>query len=629
MDAFKRKIEYLYKELAKENLDTLTYYFLNPQKSTSRENRKKHIKKWLKQNTTPRLFKNEYKTYPFYKEVTLYGNPIFKDGQEFLSIDYSEFCNRVRTYINLKAKSYSSDSITQFSYLYLYNLNSKHRYKLLKYDITYEDRIEYDEYKVSLFNSEINIFYSGRATIKQNRLIMQFENSNDYVTLIVNLTSLSKESNFLIGVVAGISDIDDKTPIAKKVILSKKEFKTQEESKVYGILNETETIFAYEERFNNLPYETSHNPIEKTKNKIENLNNYFENLIKKSSYGECHYQLAFNELIETREIFKKISNNQSFNLFNRYSILNAILDSHPYEMYNKIYCVMPIYNSYFIFDDSSNKTKEIIDKLENLAIKKDVYIEILFVVINCKKEICSTFLNNLERLKKFATINFVSYDKIKKEMTTIDFIYTDKKNFILYKPLRFYRELFLFENLSDIISNYAHTFDKIKNFSIPYSNELKLYKFCKKSDYFIKELIGKWHLYGEGSIELFYYQVEIFENNSVEVYDKFGTLVDKGKIIYKPIQSILILDDLLSRRVGVIVFDTNHHAIKEAFVAKLLYKQYGKDDDIFTLGVFSKKEISLRDLKYIFRGDKNYDVRKLVDSAVNDRLIKYLSKSLK
>ena len=626
MSDFSKKVTYLYEKVANKNLDMLTELFFISDKDVSFENRKKHIRKWLDGIQKPKLFVSEYEKYPFFKEITIGERRIFKDGREFLSIEFDEFKKRVQEYINFKADADSKTSITHFSYLYLFNLNSTHRFQLYRYDITYEDKISHNEYIVSIVNSENNTKYDGKVTIKSNKLILQFENKNDYATLIINLSYLSDKTDFLVGVVAGISDLNNQTPVAKKAILSKKEFKNEEEQRLaYSIINETESLFAIEHSVSSLPFETPKNSIEKAKIKLEYLNQHFKKLVEKSSFGKCYYQLAFNELIETKELFEKINNNQSFHLFNRYTILNAILDSHRFECYKKIHWVMPIYKAYFIFDDSSDNTKKIVENLEKLAKDKSVEIEILFVVIDCNKPLSITFKNYLEKLNSFAQVSFVDYDKIRKITESIDFIYTDIKNFTVFKPLKFYRELFIYENHKEKIFNYDTIFQDIKNLSTPYYKDLNPKNFCKANEYFVEELVGKWHLYIEGSIELIYYQVEIFKDNSVYVY-KDGKVVDKGKIIFKLMQSIILLDDLQTNKVGVIVFDTRHHNIKEAFIAKLLYKQYGKYEDIFTLGIFSKKEIDLKDVEYIFRGKNNHDVRKLVDCSVNNRLIEYIGK---
>ena len=118
------------------------------------------------------------------------------------------------------------------------------------------------------------------------------------------------------------------------------------------------------------------------------------------------------------------------------------------------------------------------------------------------------------------------------------------------------------------------------------------YKICPSIHPVLKLLVGEWYCYGYGSKHFFQDRVVIYSNGTVDYFCE-GVNTDRGNIIYKEQQSIILLSDIKYERLFTISFDHQIHKLQKAFLVKIVAKQHQRELDIFTIGIFSKNPIKI------------------------------------
>jgi len=624
---FYDKIQCIYKSISKKDLDNFTNLFYIESNKASFENRRTHLrKKWLTKYDkpiTPKMFKSEYPKYPF-SQLKLNGKPLFGSGEEFLEIDIERFCKRIKNYAHTQIE-FDIDNTKYYHYLYVYNINGVEESQHIGYyEIEYISAINSNEITIEVQPPQNKLIkiepYYGRCKYQTNKIILTFENSDDYISAIFNTDLLNSHTRYLVGIGVGIADINQKIPVAKKVILSKEKIRDIES--IYPILNETEIISApengYELKYNNGDFSSKH--LRKYIDKVSRVATLFDRLSKYPKYGSFYKQLAFKEFSATTNILKKIDKNQPYYVNHRKRVVDILLKSYPYEKYQKIYIIMPIYYDDNIFAQQSPKALQLQNEL--LALSDRVEIEITFVMKNCQEPFVYEFKKFLSEAKEQIKFRFAFINQVEKEVNSIDFIFTDNYNFVITKFLRVNNPVFnLYEDKSTIDELQA-IYRKIFNRSIDYDTFIdKSYKLCVNSNPILQKIVGKWYIYTYGSDKLYEDKLTIFQNGTVDYYYK-DKKVESGTIINYKYQSIILFEDIITKQLFTITFDHEEYKINRAFTIKIVVKKYKSDSDVLTIGIMSKKPIKTEKI-YEILGDIN-DIRILENGNVNNRLIDYL-----
>jgi len=623
---FYDKIQCIYNTICKKDLDNFTNLFYIKSNKASFENRKTHLrKKWL-QNIpiNPKMFKSEYSQYPF-NELTINGKPLFSDGEEFLQIDIEPFCQRIKNYIAMKGEL-DIDTTNYYRYLYVYNINGVENYQNIDY---YEI-----EYSISISSNEIAIEvqppknksllfiepYYGKCKYQSSKIILSFENSDDYISAIFNTDLLNNHSKYIVGVGVGIADINQKIPVAKKVILSKE--KIRDIDTIYPILNETEIVSAqengYELKYDNRDFSSKH--LRKYIEKISRVDTLFDKLSKQQKYGSFYELLAFKEFSATANIFQKLNKNQPYYVNHRKRVVDILLKSYPYEKYKKIYIVMPIYYDDNLFAQQSPKALQLQNEL--LALSDRVEIEITFVMKNCQEPFVYEFKKFLSEAKQQIKFRFAFINQVENEVNSIDFIFTNNYNFVITKFLRANNPVFNLYQDKYTIEGCQAIYRKIFNRSIDYDTFIKnQHKLCSPNNPILQKVIGEWYIYAYGSDKLDEDRLVIFQDGIVDYYYK-DRKTDSGTIINKKYQSIILLDDIVNKRLFTITFDHEDYKITKAFTIKIVGKKYKSNADILTIGLMSREAIQIDKVCDIL-GDID-DIRILEDGNIDSRLTNYL-----
>jgi len=632
---FTRKIECIYKNIANSSLTQLTKLFITKDKyndKTYLEYRKTHIsRKWLKNsnaNFSPKSFKSDFEQYPFYNTITIDSKPLFQNATDFLETPLNEFCEKIYEYVNYKNTQHIDNNSYIFNYFYIHHINYNNQVSnnIKEYKIIYKERLSANSFSIKVTNNSTdnNFEYTGKITYKKSKLILQLENNWNYSIILSNLEFVNRKPDYLVGVISGFSELNEKIPRAKKVVLTKD--KVEDFNSLYLTLNETEMIYAEENiyRYNLNSSDYYKNHFNKYANKLDKLDSFFTNCTKSGIFASAYYQLAFRELNSLNTVFKNIKEGSSYYVKNRYNILNSISKAYEYEKYSNFYMITPIYSNYFMFNHFSPEITTILSSLQRLS-ERGVKIEIIFVINSCNRKVTPEFLEHLEILSKFATIYFVQKEHTEGKVASVDFFFTEDKNltsnYIIYKPLHMYHQIFVFSKENYIVEQFKTTYKKIRHYSAKYKAPLNMQDYCKTYANSINKLVGDWYLYVYGSKQLWKFNIKIYNNNSVEFFynDKIS---DRGIIINNQYQSIIMVEDVSSKMTTTYMLDNNLQEINHAFLVKAIAKQYKKSSDMFTLGICSKEPMDKDDIEYILGNEKEQIL--LIDDSIKARLSNYI-----
>ena len=345
------KIQSIFNIICQQNLTYFTNYFYIKDPIKTEENREIYLKNnWLKKPIYPRMFIKEYMDYPFSK-LTINGKPIFQNGKEFLEMDIDSFSKRIKAYTNQEINIQFNYN-TEYKYMYVFNMtgikdNTNH---IDYYYIDYLNKKEQNGLAISVTppqnREDLNIeLYSGFLRYQEHKIIINFENRNDYISAIFNTDLINTYTKYLVGVAIGIADINQKIPVSKKVILTKEII--SDIDTLYPILNETEMLIAKENSFKLTYHKKSLNDhnMEKYIDKVDRLDILFRNLNQKYYFDSFYKQLILKEFSSINNIFQKMKKNSSYYITNRKRVLDILLKSYTIEKYQSIFIVMPIYDN--------------------------------------------------------------------------------------------------------------------------------------------------------------------------------------------------------------------------------------------------------------------------------------------
>jgi hypothetical protein len=623
-ELFQQKMNFIFEKISNSNLDEFSKLFYIKGKTTFENRRYNLNKNWLKKATISKTFHKEYHRYPF--SLKLYnGQKLFKDVHEFLEIGLVDFQEKIQAYVEYKRIVLVPKDM---NYTHLYTFSSNGIEKNDNIDAYQIEHLKHQGNRVDILVRPprnkvlLNIdAYSGTLKLKNSKIILTFENSQDYISAIFNLELINRHTKFLVGVIIGIADINEKIPVSKKVILTKAPVKNVNE--LYLILNETEIISAkenaYEFKYHGKNLLNTH--LKKYIQKVQNVNNVFKKLSKQGYFTSFYEQVAFQEFSATNNLFQKFNKNHSFYVHYRKRILNILIDSYKNEPYKKLFMVMPIYQEENPFEEQSDNAIKLQKGLKELS--KDVKIEIIFVIKDCEKPFKQEFMVFLKEVYNSVKIGFVFKDKIEYEVNSFDFFYTDNSDFVVSKSLRTNITAFQLYQHKNSINEYHAIFRTISNRSISYQEFIaSKTKICTKENPLLKKLSGEWYHYFYGSKFLWEDKVLIFEDGRVEYYCEEQKR-EEGKIITKEYQSIILLSDKLTKRLSTIIFDHQPYQIQKAFFTKNIAKQIETNLDIFSIGILSRKPIP-EDKVIEILGDIE-DARFLEKGMMSKKLANYLS----
>ena len=245
-------------------------------------------------------------------------------------------------------------------------------------------------------------------------------------------------------------------------------------------------------------------------------------------------------------------------------------------------------------------------------------------------ELSNEFKSFLEKSNHKIEIRFCLKNKVEEDVNSIDFIYTDKKNFVVSKLLRIEQPVFNIFKGSTSIDEHEVNYHKIRNNSIDYNAFINEKSTIENNIMHsnLNILVGEWYHYVYGSeikdngdVKFWNDKVVIYENGSVDYFSE-DVKMGKGEIVHKKYQSIMIFCNLVNERLFSITFDNIPYKRQEAFVSKVISKQYRKNFEMMSFGIFSRNPIESSKVKEILGEVES--VRLLESSTIEDKLTDYI-----
>jgi len=626
---FQEKIEYILETLSHNDMEMLASWFWI-EENGSLEHRQIHIKNyWLntqKEGFAPRFFKKEYARYRF-STLQIDGKALFANANEFLTIDLESFKKRIQDYLESQLKEEIQDK-TRYRYFYVYNENaSLDTLRIDYYTIEYQQLLSPNSFAIKVIapkykKDRFNVTpYQGKLIFFEQKIIILFHNKYDYIAAIFNKELTTSYTPYTVGVSIGISDFNQKTPVAKKAILSQSILKEFDE--LYLTLNETEIIMAQEGFFSlNIAKEEQNKAhLSKVSQKINNINLFLQNASQKS-FRALEYKVAFREFRAISRIMQNVASSKTFYVNSRERVLESVLDSFAYKPFRELYIVMPILNKYNVFRYYSPTAKRLIEKFQKLS--QCVSIELICVIERCVSSFPVEIEDFLNELKEHISISFVYAKSIDSEVNSYDFIFSDNKDFIFAKLTRSRVPAFRFFSDSTTLDDYESHFYKIKKYAVSFEKfEKNKSLFCAEGkNKQLEKFVGTWHLYFQGSKQFWYNQLKIYGDAQVELLNELRVIA-KGRLFVKQKQSAIILEDIMSSNLTTMQFDNGGYNMKKGFLVNMIGKQYMSENDIFTVGVCIKDEISLQEAQDILSIEESKAFY-LDNGVIKERLKEYL-----
>ena len=113
--------------------------------------------------------------------------------------------------------------------------------------------------------------------------------------------------------------------------------------------------------------------------------------------------------------------------------------------------------------------------------------------------------------------------------------------------------------------------------------------------------------------------MELFTGDELISEDK---ITDSGTIILKKKQALIVLEDIYNDNLLTISFDIHSKdRLLNAFIANVVAKKFGDDDDLLSFAIISKKPIKESEAKEIL-GQK--DKAMLSNEDIKERLNRYI-----
>jgi len=622
-----------------ELVELLSDQNLLQHKPNYREHRKKALQTILKKGRTSKSrMQKEYHTYKL-SQLYMSDMPAF-DENFFFESDIEIFRKRVDEYQRYLQKE-SLDFDMAYRYIYLFdhseseednhNVNNLIYYKV-EYSETTALRFQ-NGFPIKVYPPESKLYcgeYRGIIQKKENQIILMFENRYDSVHIIFNSSLASSSLNPIFhesyyGLAIGISDENQQTPVAKKVVFSKKKFTLEEKEQLYLILNETQTLEAKENIYA-LEKSTALNAdhLEKYAKKIKDIHTFFSN-VKYSETIDTNiiHHMVFTEFHVFQKMFEKFSHKQDYFLRDRKRIcleFIRFLGAHPNESVTMVLPLCSNEDNIFMFEVPGKKSLKTL--FADLACK-GMQIQMVFIVEKPADYKTPQIKEVFKELSQAGiAIYFAAKNNVENFVSSYDFCYTQNGTDAIFKSHIRYKEMFTITQNKEQIKTLMIDFERIKARSYSLDEVEKGTCIVGVKNRVLQKLIGKWYLYFYGSypyrngIPLFWeVPVEVKADYSVTEIDKYGN-AQRGKATIYPKQTLLSLISIQTENTHHIVM--NNSKVSDIMPVMIYSKQKQKDLDMAMIGVISRDILAEKDVQELLGNPGNVVLK--VDPMLQNRI---------
>ena len=479
MNVFSQKLQLIYVKLLQGDIDKFTEILLDHKKfdankfdlgSTSENrqqfffNRKTVLRRWLQKGSTCTPdFKKSFNNYKL-AHLEFHGTALFS-LEDFQRDDNLEvFEEKLDKYLKRQQRTYIK---TEYQYIYQYCESDKEIYF---YKITEWIKAEGTQTSISLEKNGKK--YQGSFSLSHD--------NNIFISLYINNSTsylLFHEPNdsacpYIVGVSMGYLAQDNKVPRSQKVIFSKKILDI-EALHLDFILNESEILTSIENRLNLNNEEVKVNHFVKYASKLKKYFSFFQKLSEKQYRQRFYYRLAFREFYSIRKLFKKVSKEESYYIFDYPRAFLELLNTVENIQDISLQVVMQLNNNNF-FLQKDKQSLEIKQKFLRLYIHSNIDINIIFVQEEHQPlDSTQSYLLN-QMVQNNIKVRLIENTSIKNMVDSLDFCFihlNDERDFVLADPIRDSKDvykLFIDElTMDEYRTDYQRFLEKSKVYNTP------------------------------------------------------------------------------------------------------------------------------------------------------------------
>ncbi len=616
-----KKVKIIYEQICEKDIEELLELFLNHHEDKKnpkyRLSRKKVLQRYIREEKASMLDLKKQFTNLKIGKLYLENEPLFTP-ELFFQSDISSFTKRAKEYRKFLHRS-SLDVDTEYKYLYMYDFANKQihcalskKFSYYKIDYAHAQKILCEkaiEVKVYPENKKNVGFYTGLVKRHDTQIIFTLFNEYDYITALFN-TSLKSSpqtplyKDHLFGVAVGISDHNQKIPVAKKVVMTKKILKELELEHLYLILNETQMIEAKENLY---ALESGDKPdasyLSKYQHKIDDIHTFFSNIkyspkIKTSIMNH----MVFTEFHVFKNMYSKFASSQEYFLYDRKRIyLEFLRYLHIYRP-KSVFIALPIFEEQTnIFLYKSFEKKSIKDLFIDLA-KEGMKFKIVFIVKRLQDYSNEKMSTVLKQLQEFGfEISFASKSEIENLVESYDFFYTQNKNFVVKKSHLRNTKRFIVTDSKEQTRDSIMDFQKINEYGYKYEQIQKSSSIICGIDPVLQKLLGVWYFYSYGSFEdeknepvLWETKIEIKPDYSISLQMPNRESLDGELKVYKE-QTLISVKSLHAEDTTFMIL--TNRKIKPIIPIMIYAKQLHKDADMTAVGLISREPLFAKNAK--------------------------------
>lgn len=444
MDSFTQKLRLIYNKLFNEDINRFTEEFIDNSKFDKKSNqsrkefllnRKTVLRRWL--NSRINCTNDFQKSFKNYK-ISLYqfrGEPLFILDDFREKGNLKEFEEKIHLYLQYRQEVYINK---EYKYIYFF---SEERDAILLYTILRWEKSTQSN-KISIVVEQEDRLYKGTFTLE--------EGDNIFLTLIIDeikhymLFHDNRDSSslYIVGTAMGYLPKDNKVPIAKKVIFSKKILNT-EDTLIVLTLNNTESISTIENRFNPCSIDIIRDYFFKYSINFKNYHTFFNRLIKFNYSQKFYYRLAFKEFYAFHRLFERFSKKETYFITNFQRAFFEAIKTVESIRDTSFQVVMELTDEslFFGITDKDFKIKNRFLSLYSYGIDSTI----IFVVED-DENLPIKYENLLNEIsKEKLTVRLIKRDTIIHKVNSLDFFFIymgDERDFVLADPIRDSKDVF-------------------------------------------------------------------------------------------------------------------------------------------------------------------------------------------
>ncbi len=649
-----KKVKIIYEQICKKNIEELLELFFNPDEHNKNPkyklSRKKVLQRYIREEKASLLDLKKQFTNLKISKLYIEDEPLFT-VESFFDSDIASFTKRAKEYQNFQHKA-SLDIDTEYQYIYMFSSadkpiinNFSKNFTYYKLDYTNAQKIVCDKaIEVKVYPSNIkNIgFYTGTIKRHNTKVVLSIFNEYDYITALFDtslksVTQTPLYEDHLFGVAVGINDHNQKIPVAKKVVMTKRVLNGVELEQLYLILNETQMIEAKENLYaleSRDDQDSSH--LSKYQQKITDIHTFFSN-IKYSTLIKTSimHHMVFTEFHVFKNMYDKFAAFQEYFLHDRKRIYLEFLRYLRIYKEESVYIVLPIFkdkSNIFLYESFEKKSiKELFIDLARGGMK----FEIVFVIEKLQDYRNEKMNKVLRELKETGfKLLFVSKNEIENLVESYDFFYTQSKSSVIKKSHIRNTKRFIVTDSKEQIRSSIVDFQRINEHSYTYDEVMDNSCNICQNDLILQKLLGVWHCYSYGSFEdeknrpvLWEIMLEIKADYTIlmKMQDKISS---NGKLEVFKEESVFSIQS--SQRDGNTFMILTNRKIKPITSLMIYSKQLHKDADMATVGIISRQQLLPEDAKKLL-GKYEHSVLKVspkFQTKIDDFILSYKVSSL-